>query len=128
MQTRLNRLNYGFNESHSSIIETNVFFRYFPVRKIYIYKRASFIFISQKWKIRVLLGSTVPYIFYCESSGNNFLSAISDHNIPERQNYIHFLSGEPKEVVKHESGLFVSSFFKVLDVFPVTNIDLNQGS
>ena len=85
-----------------------------------IYKRAGFIFISQKWKIKVLLRSTVPYFFYRESSGNNYLSAISDNNMPEQQNYFYFFSGERKwDKVKWNMkvGCIVSPFFKVLDVF-----------
>ena len=70
---------------------------------------------------------------------NNFISAnnyLSDHNMPERQNYyFHFFSGEPMAKVNWSETwkwvvciifIFRSfqivrlSFFKVLDVFPVT--------
>ena len=106
--------------------------RYFPVSEVYI--QTSGVHLHHQPKMENPGTTWVycsVYIFYRESSGNNYLSAISDHNMPERQNYFHFFSGEPAKVpkeVKHESGLFMSSFFKVLDVFPVTNIDSNQGS
>ena len=45
---------------------------------------------AKNGKSRYYLGLLFRIYFYRESSGNNYLSAISDHNMPEQQNYFHF--------------------------------------
>ena len=69
-----------------------VLIRYFPSRgNIHTNELFIFFFFTPKMEnpgtTRVLL---FRIYFYRESSGNNYLSAISDHNMPERENYFHF--------------------------------------
>ena len=98
-----------------AFLVTSSVIRYFPVREIIVIQTSNTNTVKKNTVIQTsgflpLLpissaknGKSGYYssllfriYFYHESSGNNYLSAISDHNIPERQNYFHFFSGEPK--------------------------------